>query len=113
MLIQIATLFLFIVAVLAILAVYAYKVGLHLQLIQIEKHMEPGRIMDIVFFDFKNADERKLRVEAFLRYPLMFPVVIEEDDNDEVVQLKKKIKNSNYGLYLLLIALIILNAMNA
>lgn len=108
-----ATLFFFIVAVLAIFAVYAYKVGLHLQLIHIEKHMEPGRIMDIFFFDFKNAEERSLRVEAFLRYPLMFPVVIEEDDNDEVVELKKKIKNSNYGLYVLLMALIILNVMQS
>lgn len=113
MLTQFASLFFFIIAVFAILVVYTFKTALQLQLLKIERHQPPGRTVDLFFFDFGNRAERSIRMDAFLKYPLMFPVVIEEDDNDEVVVLKKKIKTVNYGLYFLLIVLIITNTLNS
>lgn len=110
---QFFALFAFIVTVIVILAVYAFKVGLHLQLIQIEKKKKPGRVVDLFFFDFADAKARKERMDAFMRYPLMFPVVIEEDDKEAVVELKNKIKRTNLSLYILLMLLIIVNALNA
>ncbi|KAB2814884.1 hypothetical protein [Phaeocystidibacter luteus] len=108
MLTKFVVLFLFILGIIGLLAIYVVKVGIQLQLIRRENKKPEGRIIDLFLFDTSNQAERKMRWEALLRYPLLFPIVIEEDEKPEILALKRKIKRANIGLYLLLIGMLLL-----
>lgn len=108
MLTKFVVLFLFLIGILALLVMYIIKVGTHLQLINIERGKDRGRVIDLFFFRFSDEEERAKRGQALLRYPLLFPIVFEEDETDEVTEIKRKIKKLNIGLYFVLIALILL-----
>lgn len=108
MLTKFVVLFLFILGILGLLALYVVKVGMHLQLIRRENKKPAGRIVDLFFFDFKDEDERAMRSEALMRYPILFPVEIEEDEAEELVEQKKKIKRMNIAVYFVLIVLFLL-----
>lgn len=77
-------------------------------LIRTENKKKAGRILDLISFDFGNADERKLRADALLRYPLMFPVDMDESDPENIRTLKRQIKNVNIALYGVLMMMILL-----
>jgi len=103
--------FLLIASILVIVAtflIYLLKAGRQLQYLRIKKKKKPGLVSDFWKFDFKNAQERSLRLQALLLYPLLFPVVIEESDKQEVKDIKLKIKDLNIVLYFLIILIILL-----
>lgn len=108
MLTQFLVLFLFLMGILALLTLYFIKVGLQLMLIRNESNQSEGRVLDFISFDFGNADERKLRMQAFLRYPLMFPVDIDDADSERIRVLKRQIKNVNIAIYGVLMLMILL-----
>lgn len=64
--------------------------------------------MDILFFDWGNSKERSLRMEALLRYPLLFPVEVGERDKEPMIACKKRISRMNIALYAVLIILLLL-----
>lgn len=113
MLTQFATLFLFILGVIAIFALYMYKAGLQLQLIRMEQGHPAGKVMDLFFFDFSDAGERAIRGQALLRYPLLFPVEFDEADHGEISDQKRRIKRINIALYSVLILLFIVQFANS
>lgn len=108
MLTKFLVLFLFLIGILGLITLYFVKAGLQLMLIRTENKKKPGRILDIISFDFGNADERKLRGRALMRYPLMFPVEMDESDSEDIHTLKRQIKNVNIALYGVLMMMILL-----
>lgn len=105
---QFILLFLFIVGVLAILAIYIVKAGIQLQLIQAQAKKDEGRVIDILFFDFTDAEARKTRLKALLMYPLLFPIEMEENEKPNILEIKQRIKRVNIALYFVLMLLLLL-----
>lgn len=108
MLTKFVVLFLFIVGIIGLLVLYFIKVGIQLQLINRENKKPAGRILDLTSFSFKDEKAKKLRIQALLRYPLMFPVDMDEADPEDIRRLKKQIKNANIVIYLILMMMILL-----
>lgn len=101
--------FLFIVTTMALFVLYYLKVYWHYRLILTEekrlKKVDSSQPLDLILFDWKDPEERALRIKALWMYPLLFPVEIDESDRDDVKELKKVIKRWNIALYLNMIAL--------
>ena len=97
-----------VLVLLATLSVYLLKAGRQLQYLRVKKKQKPGFVRDFWKFDFKNTQERSLRLQALLLYPLLFPVVIEDSDKQEVKDIKLKIKDLNIVLYFLIIFIILI-----
>lgn len=88
--------------------VYLIKAGRQLQCLRLQKKHKPGSVSDFWQFDIKNKKERALRWQAFLMFPLLYPVVIEESEKQEIKDIKLKIKDLNIVLYFLLIFIILI-----
>lgn len=99
--------FLVIVLLLAILVLFVLKAGLQLQYLRLKKNKKAGEKMDILQFDYSNSKERQVRLEAFMMFPLMFPIVLDET-KQELNALKRKVKSIHIGIYSILIVLIIM-----
>ncbi len=108
MLTKFVVLFLFVLGIIALIALYIIKVGTHLQLINVENGKEPGRVIDLFFFNFSDASAKADRTKALLRYPLLFPVEMEEDEPKEVLEIKQRIKKINIAVYAVLIVMFLL-----
>lgn len=93
--------------ILLMLALFVRKSGLQLQYLRLKDKKEAGKISDFLLFDYQNAAERQLRLKAFLLFPMLYPVVLDED-REELNQLKGKVKRTHVGIYLGLILFIIL-----
>ncbi|MFN4298328.1 MAG: hypothetical protein ACK4EX_01220 [Thermaurantimonas sp.] len=103
--------FIFIITTFALIIFYYIKVFWHLKLLTLQnkkgktsKELQP---VNLLIFDWKNAEERKLRLEALWMYPLLFPVEIDEKDNGEILHVKQTIKRWNIAIYLTLIAMLL------
>lgn len=96
---------LFLVLIFLILLLYAVKAGLQLQYLNLQNKKPKGKISD--FFRFSSEKERALRWKAFLMFPLTFSVVM-DDEKEELLDLKKGVKNIHIAIYLLLALLIIM-----
>ncbi|GCD79672.1 hypothetical protein [Schleiferia thermophila] len=105
-------LFLFIVTTFSLFVLYFFKVYWHLKLLQHQQSQKKQyktkpvfSPIDLVIFDWKNPEERAIRSEALLMYPLLFPVDMAESDDEKSIRIKKTIKHWNIAIYLALIAL--------
>ncbi len=96
------------VVLLLLLAVclFVFKAGLQLQYLQLKAKKKTGTVLDFLQFDLKDATSRKLRGQAFLLFPMLYPIELNEKD-ERLNQIKRKVKKIHIGIYLLLIALII------
>ena len=93
---------------LAILAIFLFKASLQLQYLRIKNKKNKGSKSDLLQFDFSDKKERKERWDAFLLFPLMYTVVFEENEKQELIEIKKRIKKLHILIYSLLIIVIVL-----
>ena len=97
----------FLAIVLAILGLFLYKAGKQLQYLRIRKKKKPGAVKDFWSFDFSDPKARQMRIEAFLLFPLLFAIAIDED-KQELNDIKQEVKRIHILIYLLIIVLIIM-----
>ena len=101
---KIVLLFLFIVSVAALIVLYALKLALHFQFLRVRDRKDPGAVSDFFYRHFVHKKDDARWKEAWMLYPLMFPVTIdEEEDKAPVIAMKKKIKRMNVNIYSALI----------
>lgn len=96
-----------VVILIAILLLFSIKAGLQLQYLRIKKGKKPGEVIDFVRFDISDPKERKLRWDAFLLFPMLYAVIL-DDEKESLNNIKRKIKRIHIGIYFTLIALVIL-----
>lgn len=103
--------FIFIITTFAVFIFYYMKVFWHLKLLVLQhsggKTPKEPQPLDLLLFDWKSAEERKLRLEALWMYPLLFPVEIDEKDKGDILRTKQMIKRWNIAIYLALIAMLL------
>ncbi len=99
---KIIIIFLFIVSLVAIVILYAYKLALHFMYLRLHDKKKPGSTTDFfyrVFTDKKDAQRWK---EAWMLFPLMFPIVL-DDEREELNAIKRQVKRLNVAIYAVLI----------
>ncbi len=69
--------------------------------------MPAGSVWDLLKFKFSDKKERQLRVQAFLLFPMLYPVLL-DDPKEELNAIKRRIKRIHIGIYFLLIILVVL-----
>jgi len=89
------------------LALFVRKSGLQLQYLHLQKKVKTGKIIDFLFFNLQDAQARAIRWEAFLLFPMLYPVILDEGES-ELNDLKSKVKRTHIGIYMSLILFIIL-----
>lgn len=93
---------------LAILALFLRKAGLQLQYLRRKTKLKSsGRISDFWRFDWSNPQERRDRWEAFLLFPMLYAVVLDDQD-EKLNDLKREVKRTHILIYLMLVILVIL-----
>lgn len=92
---------------LGLFLLFVVKSGLQLQYLKLRKGQQPGSKWDYLKFNFSDKKARQLRLEAFLLFPMLYPIVLDEQKK-ELNELKKKIKKIHIGIYGFLILLIVL-----
>ncbi len=83
------------------------KSGLQLQYLNLKNRKPAGSVWDFLKFSFSDKKARQLRVQAFLLFPMLYTVLL-DDDKEELNAIKKKVKRIHIGVYLMLIILIVL-----
>jgi hypothetical protein len=91
----------------AMLSLFVRKSGLQLQYLRAQKKQSLGKITDFILFNWQDADQRGMRLKAFLLFPMLYPVLIDEE-KEELNIIKEKVKRSHIAIYLSLILFIIL-----
>ena len=93
--------------IVGMLALFVRKSGLQLQYLQLKKKAQDGKIKDFLFFNLQDAEARAIRLQAFLLFPMLYPVILDEE-RVELNEIKSKVKRTHIGIYLSLILFIIL-----
>lgn len=83
-----------------------------MQYLEIQSGKKPSPLKDFLFFDFKDEKARGLRSEAFLLFPMLFALQIEEDEKEALKDIKYKIKRTHVGIYFCLIIFITLGILS-
>ncbi len=91
----------------AILGLFVVKAGLQLQYLNLKKKKKKGQVYDILQFDWSNSQERQKRWEAFLLFPLLFAITL-DDSKEELNQIKLKVKRIHIAIYIILMILVVL-----
>lgn len=92
---------------LIILGLLFLKAGLQLQAYRLERGLPKGEVLDFLNFDLSDPAERKQRWEAFMLFPLLYPVVPEDSDSEELRLIKRRVKSIHIAMYSLLILLVL------
>lgn len=108
MLVQFAYVFSVVILMLSMLGLFIIKAGVQLQYLRIKGKKDRGSITDIIQFDYSSAKERKERLSAFLLFPLMYAIIYEEDESEELISLKRKVKRIHIGIYLILMLVVVI-----
>jgi hypothetical protein len=101
----------FLFLLIGILALYAYKASIQLQYLRIQKGKKPGKRSDFFRFNTKDHKAREIRMKAFLLFPLMYAVVL-DDEKDALRDIKRQVKSIHIFIYLILVVLIILSILS-
>lgn len=104
---QVVFIIIFIILILGILGLFFIKAGLQLQFIRLQKKQKPGSLTDYFRFTFSDEKARQLRVDAFMMFPLLYPIVLDEK-REELNEIKRKVKRIHIFIYLLLVVLMVL-----
>lgn len=91
-----------------ILFLYGKKAALQMQYLRIVQNQKPGKLLDFVQFKFNDRKARAERWKAFLLFPLMFAIELNET-KPALLEIKKRIKRIHISIYALLVVLIILS----
>lgn len=98
--------------ILLLLLLFYRKMALQMQYLEIESGKKPSPLKEYLFFDWGDAKARALRAEAFLLFPMLFALQIEEDEKEALKDIKYKIKRSHVGIYFCLIVFITLGILS-
>lgn len=94
--------------ILFILGLFYRKLALQMQYLQIQKKKPKEALKNFLFFDWSDAKARSLRTEAFLLFPMLYPIVL-DDKNEELLDIKHRIKRHHIGIYFGIIFFIVLS----
>jgi len=100
-------LFLFIVSITSLLGLFFFKAGVQLQYLRVRNRKPAGLWTDV--FLFTDKVDREERNAAFMLFPLLFPIELDEK-KEELNQIKRKIKKIHIGLYLCIMIIFSLGA---
>lgn len=92
---------------LALLLLFLRKSGLQMQYLRRQAGQQEGELKDFLFFDWQDAEERALRWKAFLLFPMLYPISL-DDEQAALNELKASIKRTHIGIYFCLIIFIVL-----
>lgn len=92
---------------LAILGLFLRKAGLQLQYLRLQRKEEAGKTADFLRFSWRNEQARAYRWQAFLMFPMLYPVALDDED-ERLLEIKRKVKRTHIYIYLCLIGLIII-----
>lgn len=107
MALKIIIIFSFLISVVGILALYSVKISFHLVYLRLKAKQKPGTPGDFFSRNFINKNDAQFWKEAFLLFPLLYPIVLDEP-TEALNDLKRKIKRIHIGIYtLLMVALLI------
>lgn len=104
---QIVFIILTAILLLAIVLLFVVKSGLQLQYLRLKNRKKPGSVWDFIKFKFSDKEARKLRVQAFLLFPMLYPMELDEP-TQELNELKRKVKRIHIAVYGCIILLVIL-----
>ncbi len=96
-----------ILLLLAVILLFTIKAGLQLQYLRLSKSRKAGKIIDIVRFDVTDAEARAERWQAFLLFPMLYPLPLDKDQGEKLA-IKKRVKRIHIFIYLVLIAIIVM-----
>lgn len=94
--------------ILFIVGLFYLKMGLQMQYLQSKQKKELEPIGRFLFFKWSDEAKRALRWEAFLLFPMLYPVVL-DDKQEDLLAIKRQIKRSHIGIYIGIILFIILS----
>jgi hypothetical protein len=107
MAIKVIIIALFLVSVVGILALYAFKVAYHFQYVRLKNRKNQGVLSDFFSRNFSNKGDAQYWKEAFWIFPLLYAIVLDEP-TEALNNIKRKIKRLNVAIYLvLMVALLI------
>lgn len=92
---------------LLILLLFTIKAGFQLQYLRLKSRKKEGNLWDILKFNSGTANDKKMRWEAFMLFPMLYPIVLDEK-KEELNALKKRVKRIHIGIYFILILLIVM-----
>jgi hypothetical protein len=93
------------ISIVGLLVLFYIKAGLQLQYKNLEDQKELGEINSFFVFDWKNSSERSRRIDAFLLFPLFFPIDLHEKKGQDLA-IREKLKKVHLSLYAVFIVLI-------
>ncbi|WP_421754028.1 hypothetical protein [Croceimicrobium sp.] len=98
--------------IIGLLFLFHRKMALQMQYLQIKAGKKAAPLKSFLLFDWKDNQARNLRAEAFLLFPMLYAVPIEENEKGELLEIKQKIKRSHVGIYFCLILFIVLGILS-
>jgi hypothetical protein len=101
MIAQFLVIFLFILSVGALFALYAIKIAQHFRFLRLKDGKKPGTIGDFFTRNFKDKKDAERWKQSFLMFPLLFAIVLDEP-REELNVLKAQIKKLNVSIYAVL-----------
>jgi len=102
MALKVIIIFLFLISVMGILALYALKLSYHFIYLRGKSKKKIGVNTDFFSRNFINKEDAKFWKEAWLLYPLLYPIELDET-LEELNMLKQKVKHLHIAIYVLLI----------
>lgn len=101
MIAQFIVIFLFIVSVGAILALYAIKIAHHFRYLRLRDRKKPGSIGDFFSRNFNDKKDPERWKQSFLMFPLLYAIALDET-TEELNAIKAQIKKLNVSIYAVL-----------
>ncbi len=102
MALKITLLFLFILSIASLLVLYAFKMAIHFKFLRLKDRKKVGATSDFFYRAFNDKKDAERWKKAWMIFPLMFAVVLEEE-RTELNGLLKEIKKINFAIYSVLI----------
>jgi len=109
MIVKFVLVFVIIVAISGLLVLLYLKAGLQLQYKNWEEKRPLGELKDFFIFDWKKGVERSKRIDAFLLFPLFFPIDLSGKKGQELI-LRENIRKVHLALYGAFIVLILVSS---
>jgi hypothetical protein len=91
-----------------IILLYGKKAALQLQYLRLKQNKKPGELLDFIRFNWTDSSARDERLKAFLLFPLMFSIELNET-KPALLEIKKRVKRIHISIYMILVVLIILS----
>ncbi|MDX5326417.1 MAG: hypothetical protein LPK80_09160 [Bacteroidota bacterium] len=104
MIVKFILVFLFSVLVPFLVLLFIWKVGKQFQFLVLKNEGRHCQWTEV--FRFSDSERNPLRQQAFMLFPLMFPVILDED-NDALNKIKGRVKQIHISIYFVLIILLL------